>query len=80
MSIKKYIDFVLETRKPPNPVYALELMEPGIEVAYAGSRYFVIASSEFALELSKNKEALPGDRKNLIVNKNMFSERGMVFE
>jgi hypothetical protein len=79
MSIKKYSDFITEMRREYKPILSLELIEPGTAVTYSGAKYYVIDSNEFTLELSKNKEALPGDRKNFLVNKNMFHEVGGIF-
>jgi hypothetical protein len=82
MSIKKFNQFVSEgwiNWKEPRPVFKLELIPPGTQVTYSGLRYYVVDSNEFTMELSREKDALPGDRKNFLVNKNMFSQMGGIY-
>jgi hypothetical protein len=78
MEIKRFKAFLNEMKKGYGQDYSLEDVTKGEIVAYRGTRYFVIDSNEYMLELSKDKDAVPGDRKNLLANKSMFREYGAI--
>lgn len=78
MEIKRFYQFLNEMKKPYGEDYSLRDIQKGDIVAYRGTRYFVIDSNEVMLELSKDKDAEAGNRKNLLVNRNMFKEYGAI--
>jgi hypothetical protein len=74
--IKRFVEFIKENKQQNS----LGDIAPGTVVRYDGSPYYVVASDDFTLELSKNADSLPGERKNFFVNAVMFSERVFVSE
>lgn len=78
MEIKKFDKFLNEMEKSYGQDYSLRDVKIGQIVAYRGSRYFVIDANEVVLELSKNKDAAPGDRNNVLANRSMFREYGAI--
>lgn len=72
--IKKFKHFLNEEQERSG----LSSIRPGSIVRYDGTAYYVIYSDDFILELSKDPDAIPGDRNNLLVNAAMFSEKGFI--
>jgi hypothetical protein len=78
MEIKRFYDFLNEMRKGYGEDFSLRDVKKGEIVAFRGTRYFVIDSNEVILELSKDKDASQGDRKNILANRSMFREYGAI--
>lgn len=78
MEIKKFDKFLNEMEKSYGQDYSLRDVKIGQIVAFRGSRYFVIDANEVVLELSKDKDAMPGDRNNVLANRSMFREYGAI--
>ena len=78
MEIKKFDKFLNEMEKSYGQDYSLRDVKIGQIVAFRGSRYFVIDANEVVLELSKDKDAIPGDRNNVLANRSMFREYGAI--
>lgn len=78
MEIKKFDKFLNEMEKSYGQDYSLRDVKRGQIVAFRGSRYFVIDSNEVVLELSKDRDAMPGDRNNVLANRSMFREYGAI--
>jgi len=74
MKLKRFGNFLNESKG----VSSLSEITPGSLVHYDGSPYYVIVSDDYTVELSKNPEALSGDRGNFLVNASMFMDRGFI--
>ena len=80
MKIKRFGKFLNEMKKSYGEDFTLRDIEKGQLVTYMGTKYHVIDANEVVLELSKNKEAKPGDKGNFFVNRNMFKQNGAIPE
>ena len=78
MKMKRFGKFLNEMKKSLGDDFSLRDIEPGQEVKYQGSKYYVIDANEIVLELSKEKSAKVGDRSNFFVNRNMFKQWGAI--
>ena len=78
MQIRKFKTFLNEMKKHPGDDYSLRDINPGDEVSYQGSKYYVIDSNEVVLVLNKEPNASTDDRKNFLVNRNMFKQFGAI--
>ncbi len=76
--MKRFYDFLNEMKKGYGDDFSLRDIKKGEIVTYMGTRYHVVDSNEVVLELSKDKEAKPGEKKNLLVNRNMFRQNGAI--
>ena len=76
--MKSYTEFLNELKKEQGQDYDFADINVGDKVAYSGTRYYVIYVDEYIMELSKDPEAIPNSPENLLVNRNMFAQQGII--